>query len=69
MSNIGYLSRKLGGIYEAQNTLFELAKIEEPMWLKKDKMDLYLERIIGENVSLGIQRAIYGLYVEILKGN
>ena len=59
----------VGGIYEAQNTLFELAKIEEPMWLKKDKMDLYLERIIGENVSLGIQRAIYGLYVEILKGN
>lgn len=59
----------VGSIYEAQNTLFELAKIQNPIWLQKSEMEMYLERLIGENIALGIQKGIYGISLEWLKGH
>lgn len=59
----------IGGIYEAQKTLFELAKIQNPIWLQKSEMEMYLEKIIGENIALGIQKGIYGISLEWLKGH
>lgn len=58
----------IGSIYEAQKTLFELAKIQNPIWLQKSEMEMYLEKIIGENIALGIQKGIYGISLEWLKG-
>lgn len=59
----------IGSIYEAQKTLFELAKIQNPIWLQKSEMEMYLEKIIGENIALGIQKGIYGISLEWLKGH
>ncbi len=59
----------VGSIYEAQNALLNLAKIKEPIWLQKDKVELYWEKFIGENIALGIQRGINALSMEWLKGN
>ncbi|EES89734.1 protease IV [Helicobacter canadensis MIT 98-5491] len=59
----------ISSIYEAQKTLFELAKIQNPIWLQKSEMEMYLEKIIGENIALGIQKGIYGISLEWLKGH
>ncbi|MBX7489868.1 signal peptide peptidase SppA [Helicobacter turcicus] len=51
---------KVGSIYDAQILLFKKANILEPKWLKqeKDKIEMYLEKIFGEQISLGIQNGI-----------
>lgn len=58
----------IGSIYEAQKTLFELGKIQNPIWLQKSEMEMYLEKIIGENIALGIQEGIYNISLGWLKG-
>ncbi|WDL69316.1 signal peptide peptidase SppA [Helicobacter winghamensis] len=51
---------KVGSIYDAQMLLFKKANILEPKWLKKekDKIEVYLEKIFGEQISNGIQNGI-----------
>ncbi|MCI5968046.1 signal peptide peptidase SppA [Helicobacter sp.] len=51
---------KVGSIYEAQMLLFQKANILEPKWLEKekDKLEVYLEKIFGEQISNGIQNGI-----------
>ncbi|WP_299546489.1 signal peptide peptidase SppA [uncultured Helicobacter sp.] len=51
---------KVGSIYEAQILLFKKANILEPKWFKKekDKIEVYLEKIFGEQISNGIQNGI-----------
>ncbi|MCL9820399.1 signal peptide peptidase SppA [Helicobacter sp. 14348-15] len=58
----------IGSIYEAQKILFELGKIQNPIWLQKSEMEMYLEKIIGENIALGIQEGIYNISLGWLKG-
>ena len=58
----------IGSIYEAQKILFELGKIQNPIWLQKSEMEMYLEKIIGENIVLGIQEGIYNISLGWLKG-
>ncbi|MDA3966621.1 MULTISPECIES: signal peptide peptidase SppA [Helicobacter] len=52
----------VGSIYDAEIALMKLANIQNAIWLKKDKIDLYLEKLIGENISLGIERGIYSIF-------
>ncbi|TLD85086.1 signal peptide peptidase SppA [Helicobacter sp. MIT 11-5569] len=51
---------RVGSIYDAQILLFEKANVLEPKWLKKekDKIEVYLEKIFGEKIALGIQNGI-----------
>lgn len=51
---------KVGNLYDAQNFLFQKAKIQEPKWYKeeKDKIEIYLEKIFGDNLALGVQNGI-----------
>ena len=51
---------KVGNLYDAQNLLFQKAKIQEPKWYKeeKDKIEIYLEKIFGDNLALGVQNGI-----------
>lgn len=51
---------KIGSMHDAQMLLFKKAKILEPKWLEKekDKIEVYLEKIFGEQISLGIQNGI-----------
>ncbi|MCL9822425.1 signal peptide peptidase SppA [Helicobacter colisuis] len=58
----------IGSIYEAQKILFELGKIQNPIWLQKSEMEMYLEKIIGENIALDIQEGIYNISLGWLKG-
>ena len=59
---------EVGSIYEAQNRLITLSKVKNPMWLQKDKMEIFLEKILGESVSLGIQKGIEGVVFHLNKG-
>lgn len=51
---------KVGNLYDAQMVLFERAGISDPKWLKKekDKIAVYLEKLFGESVAVGIQNGI-----------
>lgn len=51
---------KIGSIYEAQTLLYKKANITHPKWLKqeKDKIEVYLEKIFGEQIALGVQNGI-----------
>lgn len=53
---------EIGSIYEAQNKLYALAGIKEAYWLQKDKFDLYLQRLLGDNIALGIEKATYRIF-------
>lgn len=35
----------------AQNLLAQLANVEEPMWRKKDKFEMFMDRFISESIS------------------
>ena len=59
---------EVGSIYEAQNKLITLSKVKEPIWLQKDKMEIFLEKILGESVSLGIQKGIESVVFALNKG-
>ncbi len=56
---LGLIDR-IGSIYDAQNLLFEKAKIQEPKWFQeeKDPFESYLERVFGKHIMLGIQNGI-----------
>ncbi|MDE5603388.1 MAG: signal peptide peptidase SppA [Helicobacter sp.] len=58
---------EIGSIYEAQNRLYALAGIEEANWLQKDKLDLYLQKLLGDNIALGIEGAVYKIFNLILR--
>ncbi|WP_233704008.1 signal peptide peptidase SppA [Helicobacter mesocricetorum] len=58
---------EIGSIYEAQNKLYTLAGIEEPHWLQKDKFELYLQKLLGDNIALGIEGAAYRIFNLILR--
>lgn len=51
---------KVGNLYDAQNLLFQKANITNPQWYKeeKDKIEVYLEKILGDNLALGVQNGI-----------
>lgn len=51
---------KVGNLYDAQKLLFEKAEILEPIWLEKDKdeIEMYLEKIFGKQIALGIEKGI-----------
>lgn len=51
---------KVGNLDDAQNLLFQKAHITNPKWHKeeKDKIDIYLEKIFGDNLALGVQNGI-----------
>lgn len=55
----------VGSIYEAEVALIKISSVQNAIWLKKDKFDLYLEKLIGENISLGIQNGIYYIFSAI----
>ncbi|WP_297812752.1 signal peptide peptidase SppA [uncultured Helicobacter sp.] len=51
---------QVGNLYDAQNLLFQKANIKNPKWYKeeKDKIEIYLEKIFGDNLSLSVQNGI-----------
>ncbi|WP_416861824.1 S49 family peptidase, partial [Helicobacter ganmani] len=51
---------KIGSLYDAQELLFIKANIQNPKWHKeeKDKIEIYLEKIFGDNIALGVQNGI-----------
>lgn len=51
---------RIGSLYDAQELLFKKANIQNPKWYKeeKDKIEIYLEKIFGDNLALGIQNGI-----------
>ena len=53
---------EIGSIYEAQNKLYTLAGIKDVHWLQKDKFDLYLQKLLGDNIALGIEKATYRIF-------
>lgn len=59
---------EVGSLYEAQNQLIKLSGVKEPNWLEKDKIDLYLEKIVGSNLAKGIQKGIESAFSQFNQG-
>ncbi|MDE5591893.1 MAG: signal peptide peptidase SppA [Helicobacter sp.] len=58
---------EVGSIYEAQNKLYTLARVQNPVWLQRDKWDVFIEKVIGEKVALGVELAVYRILSLFMK--